>query len=88
MTFIATLVVLLETLVASSGLIPRRSFTAIVAGFLLVSFSGLSLVCVSYLIVRHLLRLRRLGAASLVVLISGLVGAVPAASIAVQLSRH
>lgn len=86
LTFVVTVLLLLEWLVAMTGLIPTRSLAAIAAGLLLFTLSSLSLVCVGCLVVRHLLRWRRIGAGSAVVLTGGALAASPAAAIMIQLS--
>lgn len=87
-TFIVTLLFLLVLLVCVSDLIPARSLSAIAAGFAIVLLSSICLICVSCLVVGHLLRWRRVGAASIVVLIGALMGAFPVAAIAIQLLQH
>jgi hypothetical protein len=87
-TFVVTLLLLLVWLAAVGDLIAARSLAGIAAGLSMLLLSSICLVCASCLIIRHLLRWRRVGAASIAVLIGGLAGAFPAAAIAIQLSGY
>lgn len=81
----AAWIVLILTIATSAGMLPRRSFASMVAGFVMLTASGLDSLCVCWLGARHLLTKRGPGRRSLVVLLVGMLGSVPILVVTVRL---
>ena len=79
------LLVLLLTIVTSTGMLPRRSFASMTAGFVMLGTSGVELACVCWLVAIHLSAKRRLERRSLAALLVGIAGATPALVVALRL---
>jgi len=84
---VATGLIMLVPLTGPLDLIPERSMTGLAVGFCILLASLVSLACVCFLVVRHLLRRRVPRWPSVAALVVGMAGAVPISTILLTLFR-
>ncbi|MFG6458752.1 hypothetical protein [Roseateles sp. BYS96W] len=79
------LLVLLLTVITSSGMLPQRSFTSLLAGFAMLGASGAEVVCLCWLIARKVSSGNPSGRKIGVAVLAGIAGAAPAVVTVVRL---
>ena len=82
---ITGLLVMLLSIVTSSGMLPHRSFASMTAGFVMLAASSVDLGCLCWLVARRLTNRDRGGRYFFAVLLIGIAGAAPIVVVAMRL---